>query len=237
VAIAPSLDSQAYAPAARLRLLIIDEQPLLREGLRASLASESTIDVVAAAGSMNEAIALATQHAPGVVLTELHAGSGGLGELMAGLERAGLRPHVVVLTRLAGEQQVRQAVAAGVRAYVSKDDGYSELLEALRVVATGRRFFSDTVESQILAQYADRVLARHGTSAASITPREREVLARIGQGQTNKGVARALHLSVKTVEKHRSNVMRKLNLHNTAALTVYAIRQGLISPEESRGDG
>jgi DNA-binding NarL/FixJ family response regulator len=237
MAMAPSLESQTYAPAARLRLLIVDEQPLLREGLRASLASESSIDVVAAAGSMNEAIALAAQHAPGVVLTELRAGSGGLGELMAGLERARQQPHVVVLTRQAGEQQVRQAIAAGVRAYVSKDDGYSELLEALRVVAVGRRFFSDTVESQILAQYAERVLARHSTSGASITPREREVLARIGQGQTNKDIARALHLSVKTVEKHRSNVMRKLNLHNTAALTVYAIRQGLISPDESRGDG
>ena len=220
-----------------MRLLIIDEQPLLREGLRASLASESTIDVVAAAGSMNEAITLAAQHAPGVVLTELRAGGGGLVELMAGLERARLQPHVVVLTRQAGEHQVRQAITAGVRAYICKDDGYSELLEALRVVADGRRFFSDTVESQILAQYAERVLARHSTSGASITPREREVLARIGQGQTNKDIARALHLSVKTVEKHRSNLMRKLGLHNTAAVTVYAIRQGLVSQDDAAGGG
>ena len=95
--------------------------------------------------------------------------------------------------------------------------------------AAGRRFFSDSVETSILTQYAERVAARFAGAATPITPREREVLARIGQGQTNKVIAKALRLSVKTVEKHRSNLMRKLGLHNTAAVTVYAIRQGLVS--------
>ncbi|MDE2220214.1 MAG: response regulator transcription factor, partial [Gammaproteobacteria bacterium] len=124
--------------------------------------------------------------------------------------------------------QMRQAMQAGARAYLLKDDGYVELLEALRVGGSGRRFFSDSIESRILSQYAERVAARFAVAAAPITPRAREVLALIGAGEPNKGIAKALRLSVKTVEKHRSNLMRKLGLHNTAAVTVYAIRQGLV---------
>ena len=134
-----------------------------------------------------------------------------------------------MLSGQAGEAQLRLALAAGVRAYLLKDDGYAELLEALRVVGSGRRFFSDSVESKILARYAERVTARFAEGGVPITPREREVLARIGAGQTNKAIAKALHLSVKTVEKHRSNLMRKLKLHNSAAVTVYALRHGLLS--------
>jgi DNA-binding NarL/FixJ family response regulator len=211
-----------------LRVLLVDDIAVLRDGLRVSLGSEAGIEVVGAARSVPEALRIAAQTAPQLVVSDLQAGGQSLADLVAGLARIGCSARVLVLTSQAGEAQMRLAMQAGARAYLLKDDGYAELLEALRVVGAGRRFFSDKVESRILAQYSERVAARFAVAAAPITPREREVLALIGAGEPNKVIAKSLHLSVKTVEKHRSNLMRKLGLHNTAAVTVYAIRQGLV---------
>jgi two-component system response regulator NreC len=215
-----------------IRVLLVDENDMVRNGLRAALASEPSIEVVAVASTIENALALATRLKPGLIVTELHASGQSAVDLLKSLRQANNNARVLVLTSEASEVQMRLAMSAGASAYLMKEDGYSELLEALRVVHAGRRFFSDSVESTILEQYAERIAARFAVVAAPITPREREVLARIGQGQTNKGIAKALHLSVKTVEKHRSNLMRKLGLHNTAAVTVYAMRQGLVDQGE-----
>ena len=212
-----------------LRVLVVDEHEVLRNGLRASLGSESNLAVIGAAASIDEALALVAQEDPQLIICDLKVAGRSVTELLGALAAAHSAARVLVLSSQAEEPMMRLAMAAGARAYLLKDDGYAELLEALRVVGAGRRFFSDSVETSILTQYAERVAARFAEAATPITPREREVLARIGQGQTNKAIAKALRLSVKTVEKHRSNLMRKLGLHNTAAVTVYAIRQGLVS--------
>ena len=218
--------------AGKLRVLLVDETAVLRDGLRVSLGSEAGIEVVGAARSVPEALRIAAQTEPHLVVTDLQVGGQSVADLLAALAKAGRAARVLVLTSQAGEPQMRLAMLAGARAYLLKDDGYAELLEALRVVGAGRRFFSDSVESRILAQYAERVAARFAVAAAPITAREREVLALIGAGEANKSIAKALCLSVKTVEKHRSNLMRKLGLHNTAAVTVYAIRQGLAGRQQ-----
>ena len=212
-----------------LRVLVVDEHEVLRNGLRASLGSESNLAVIGAAASIDEALALVAQEDPQLIICDLKVAGRSVTELLGALAAAHSAARVLVLSSQAEEPMMRLAMAAGARAYLLKDDGYAELLEALRVVGAGRRFFSDSVETSILTQYAERVATRFAEAATPITPREREVLARIGQGQTNKAIAKALRLSVKTVEKHRSNLMRKLGLHNTAAVTVYAIRQGLVS--------
>ena len=214
---------------AGLRVLVVDEHEVLRNGLRASLGSESNLAVVGAAASIEEALALVAQEDPQLIICDLKVAGRSVTELLGALAAAHSAARVLVLSSQAEEPMMRLAMSAGARAYLLKDDGYAELLEALRVVGAGRRFFSDSVETSILTQYAERVATRFAEAATPITPREREVLARIGQGQTNKVIAKALRLSVKTVEKHRSNLMRKLGLHNTAAVTVYAIRQGLVS--------
>jgi DNA-binding NarL/FixJ family response regulator len=219
-----------------LRVLLVDERSVLRDGLRVSLGSEAGIEVVGAARTFAEALRVAAQTDPQLIVSDLEVAGRSIGELIEGLARARSAARVLVLAGQAGEAQLRRALAAGVRAYLLKDDGYAELLEALRVVGSGRRFFSDSVESKILGRYAERVAARFAESAAPITPREREVLARIGAGQTNKAIAKALHLSVKTVEKHRSNLMRKLKLHNSAAVTVYALRHGLLGAAQAAPD-
>ena len=220
----------------KLRVLLVDEREAFRSSLRASLQVEPDIEVVGIAGTFEEALALVAQSNPRLVVSDLDVSGRSVTDLIAGLAATKSRARLLVLSSRSSEAQMRLAMSAGASAYLLKDDGYEELLEALRVVDAGRRFFSDSVESMILTQYAERVAARFAVTAAPITPREREVLARIGQGQTNKVIAKALKLSVKTVEKHRSNLMRKLGLHNTAAVTVYAIRQGLVS-QENMGEG
>jgi DNA-binding NarL/FixJ family response regulator len=220
----------------KLRVLLIDERAVLRDGLRVSLGSEAGIEVVGAARTYAEALRIAAQTDPQLIVSDLQVAGRPVNELVEALANARSAARVLVLAGQAGEAQLRLALAAGVRAYLLKDDGYAELLEALRVVGLGRRFFSDSVESTILARYAARVAARFAESSAPITPRERQVLARIGAGQTNKAIAKALHLSVKTVEKHRSNLMRKLKLHNSAAVTVYAIRHELLSGAQAAAD-
>jgi DNA-binding NarL/FixJ family response regulator len=227
------LNGHDLIQAGILRVLLVDEIAVLRDGLRVSLGSEAGIEVVGAARSVPEALRIAAQTQPQLVVADLQIGGQSLADLVASLARIGCGARVLVLTSQAGEEHMRLAMQAGARAFLLKDDGYAELLEALRVVGAGRRFFSDSVESLILTQYAERVAARFAVAAAPITPREREVLALIGAGEPNKVIAKKLHLSVKTVEKHRSNLMRKLGLHNTAAVTVYAVRQGLVGRAQS----
>jgi len=216
-----------------LRVLLVDDDNLLRDGLQAALLAEPLTEVVGIARSIEEALALTARHNPNLIITELQIGGKSAIDLIAAVIKAKSTTRVLVLTSETDEVKMRLAMSAGAGGYVMKEDGYAELLESLRVVSAGRRFLSATVESAILSQYAARVAARFAVSAALITPREREVLARIGQGQTNKAIANALRLSVKTVEKHRSNLMRKLGLHNTAGVTVYAIRQGLVNQDKS----
>jgi DNA-binding NarL/FixJ family response regulator len=220
-----------------VRVLLVDDREIVRQGLESALATEPYIEVVGGAGSVPEALALAKQSSPTIIVAEMHVGECSAVDLIEGLRAAGSAARVVVLSGEANESQMRRAMSGGARGYLLKEDGYSELLEALRVVHAGRRYFSDSVESTILDQYADRVAARFAVAAAPITAREREVLARIGQGQSNKAIAKALRLSVKTIEKHRSNLMRKLGLHNTAAVTVYAMRQGLVNQQQIAGAG
>lgn len=216
-----------------LRVLLVDDDELLRNGLHAALVAETLAEVIGTASSLDEALVLEARHSPNVIITELQIGDHSAIDLIAALLKAKSTTRVLVLTSETNDAKMRLAMSAGACGYLMKEDGYAELLESLRAVSAGRRFFSATVESAILAQYAARVAARFAVSTALITPREREVLARIGQGQTNKAIANALRLSVKTVEKHRSNLMRKLGLHNTAGVTVYAMRQGLVNQDKS----
>lgn len=214
-----------------MRVVLVDDDRIVRAGLRAALGSEAGFAVVGDAATIPEALAMALRLVPRVVLAEAQVGDTSVVALVRALREAGSAARVLVLAGDAAKLSVSEVMKAGASGVVLKEDGYSELLEGLKVVAAGRRFFSDTIETQVLQDYVERLASRHAGESAPITPREREVLARIGQGQSNKVIAKGLGLSVKTVEKHRSNLMRKLGLHNTAAVTVYALRQGLVSQD------
>jgi DNA-binding NarL/FixJ family response regulator len=155
-------------------------------------------------------------------------------ELLGEIQRLAPMARKLVLTAHEGEPYIRSALNAGANGYILKDASCAELMLAIRTVSVGQQFLCKGVASKILTGYLSGRAAGEQRAAGpaaghSITGREREVLTRIALGNSNKSIARELGLSPKTVEKHRSNLMRKLQLHNAAAITMFAIRNGMTS--------
>jgi two-component system response regulator NreC len=215
-----------------LSLLLVDDHTILREGLRSLLELQPDLRVVGEAGTFDEAIRLASSLQPAIVLTDIGlADHSGL-LLVRELRKVCPAARVVLLTAHASEEYIRAGLDAKADGYVLKDSGHAELITAIRTVATGQQFLCKAVASRVLATYL------HNGSAGSprdplqsVTARERQVLTRIASGYSNKVVARELNLSVKTIEKHRANLMRKLSLHNAADITRFALNHYLMATE------
>ena len=218
--------------AATVRVLLVDDHAILREGLRALLELEADIEVVGEAAEYEEALNLAIRLLPDVVLTDIGLpGRSGL-SLVTELRKQCPRSRVVLLTAHASEEYIRAGLDAKADGYVLKDSGHAELIAAIRSAAKGQQFLCQAVANTVMATYLKR--GKQGevvTPLQSITTRERQVLVRIASGLSNKSVARELNLSVKTVEKHRANLMRKLALHNAADITRFALNHHLIARE------
>jgi DNA-binding NarL/FixJ family response regulator len=210
--------------ATRIGVLLVDDHAMLREGLRALLELEADIDVLGEAGTFEEALQIATRVMPDVVLTDIGLpGRSGL-SLVTELRKQCPKARVVLLTAHGSEEYLRAGLDARADGYVLKDSGHAELIQAIRAVVKGQQFLCKAIASTVLATVHNRTA--RGVAASplqSLTTRERQVLTRVASGQSNKTVARELSLSVKTVEKHRGNLMRKLALHNAADITRFAL--------------
>jgi len=210
-------------------IVIIESHGILREGLNALIELEADLRVVGEASTAAEGLRKVQSTDPALVITDLApAVSSGL-RMIEQLRASSspTRPRVLVLTAYCTDEYIRAALAAGADGYVLKDAGRSELLRAIRSVIAGQTYFSEPVSARVVSGYLHRSDATLGASTR-ITEREREVLTHVALGESNKRVALALHLSIKTVEKHRANLMRKLELHNTASVTLFAVRNGLV---------
>ena len=214
---------------AEIRVLLVDDHAIERQGVRSLLDAQPDIQVVAEAGDGLEALPLVGQCHPDVVVTET------IMPRMNGLELTGqlLRRYpelkVLVLTRNEREDCVLRLVQAGANGYLLKTVDRSDLLTAVRAVVRGGRVLQPAALEAVLDDYLQRVRepsARRYTAA--LTAREREVLKLIAEGNTNQDIAELLCLSRKTVETHRSNIMDKLDLHKVTDLVKYAIREGLV---------
>ena len=215
--------------AAEIRVLLVDDHAIERQGVRSLLDAQPDIRVVAEAGDGLEALPLISQCHPDVVITET------IMPRMNGLELTGqlLRRYpdlkVLVLTRNDREDCVLRLVQAGAGGYLLKTVDRSDLLSALRAVVRGGRVLQPAALEAVLDDYLQRVREPAGRRyAVELTAREREVLKLIAEGNTNQDIAELLCLSRKTVETHRSNIMDKLNLHKVTDLVKYAIREGLV---------
>ena len=215
--------------AAEIRVLLVDDHAIERQGVRSLLDAQPDIRVVAEAGDGLEALPLISQCHPDVVITET------IMPRMNGLELTGqlLRRYpdlkVLVLTRNDREDCVLRLVQAGAGGYLLKTVDRSDLLSALRAVVRGGRVLQPAALEAVLDDYLQRVREPSGRRyAVELTAREREVLKLIAEGNTNQDIAELLCLSRKTVETHRSNIMDKLNLHKVTDLVKYAIREGLV---------
>jgi DNA-binding NarL/FixJ family response regulator len=220
----------------RIRIVLVEDHVVLREGLKALIEIEADFHVVAEFSCVEDSLEGIRDLQPDLVLTDLaFPGRSGI-ELLAEVQRLSPLTRNLVLTAHENEEYIRAALQAGANGYVLKDASGAELMLAIRTVAVGQQFLCKAVANKIPSGcLADDQRPSCATVAQSITGREREVLTRIARGSSNKLIARELGVSPKTVEKHRSNMMRKLQLHNVAAITTFAIRNGITGTEPFSG--
>lgn len=213
----------------RLKVLIADDHGVVRKGLRLLLEQYPEIEVVGEAANGREALRLTTELSPNVVLMDVAM------PLLNGIDaaeqirKAGSQVGIIMLTMHADESYVLRALSAGVKGYLLKESAEDDLLRAVKAVAEDRPFFSPAITQTLLEDYM-RVLKQEGLSDSFelLTAREREVLQLLAEGKSNKEVAAILDVSLYTVESHRTNLMQKLNLHNTAEIVLYAVRKNLV---------
>lgn len=213
----------------QIRALLADDHGLLRKGVRSVLAQDPGIAIVGEAGDGSEAVRLAEQLAPDVVVMDVAMpGLNGL-DAAAQITRKSRRIGVIVLTMYSDEEYLIRAVSAGIRGYLLKDSAEPDLIRAVKAVAMGNTFFSPAIADTLIDDYRAR-LQRDDLrdSYELLTDRERQVLQLLAEGKTNKDVATILSLGVSTVESHRLNLMKKLDLHNTAELVLYAVRKKVL---------
>jgi len=211
-------------------VVLVEDHAILREGLRALIDLEPDLKVVGEAGTGAEGVRAVQGLKPTLVITDLAMPGGSGLEFIEELRAAGPNLRVLVLTAYCTDEYIELALSAGADGYVLKDASRAELLQAIRAVMAGQKYFSKPVSARLVSGYLRR--NDPADPCPAITEREREVLIRIALGESNKRVAVALCLSVKTVEKHRANLMRKLELHNTAAVTMFAVRSGLVPMQD-----
>lgn len=207
------------------RLLIADDHALFREGIKALL-PPAEFEVVAEAANGQDAIRLTRSHKPDIALLDISMpGLNGVDAAREAL-RTSPRTKVIVLTMHKDNAYLAEALRAGVRGYILKSRGATELVAALREVAHGDVYISPGL-SQVMAE---SYFAGDTSVANPLSPRERQVLQLIAEGRTTKEVAATLCISPKTAESHRQRIMGKLDIHETASLVRYAIRSGLVQP-------
>ncbi len=212
-----------------IRVVLCDDHAIVRAGIRALLERQGDISIVAEAGSGHEVVAVAQQLQPDVILLDLSMPSGNGLDAIARIRSLAPRCRVLVLSMHSAPEYVRPALRAGAHGYLVKGSGLSDLLRAVRIILDGGQYVGSELESIVSTGVLSP--SEPEDDLERLTPREREVLQRVAQGQTNRQIASQLGLSPKTVDSHRTNLMRKLGLHDAQALTRFAVRRGLIAPE------
>jgi two-component system response regulator NreC len=212
-----------------IRILLADDHTVMRRGLRALLDRQNGFVVVAEAADGREAVDVAAAVGPDVAVIDI--GMPNLNGIEAAIRITEKRPEtaVVILSMHADESYVLRALKSGARGYLLKDSPEEDLINAIRAVHRGKAFFSPEI-SKMLAEDYMRQMRQRGVedSYELLTPREREILQMLGEGNSNKDVATKLNLSLHTVETHRGNILEKLNLHSTAEMILYAVRKGIV---------
>jgi two-component system response regulator NreC len=214
----------------KIKILIADDHDVVRSGLKMLFHSAGDFSVVAEASNGNDAITLVAKHKPSVAILDISMpGKNGI-EATGVIKREHPSTKVLILTIHENEEYVYQMVRAGANGYVLKDAGKKELFAAVRAVAAGERFFSPGISKIIIEEFIRRAQAENVPSSLSpLTKRETQILSYIALGLKNPEIAEKLFLSVRTIDTHRTNIMYKLNIHNTAQLVRYAIEHGLAS--------
>jgi DNA-binding NarL/FixJ family response regulator len=213
-----------------IRVLLADDHGVVRKGLRFVLESESGIEVAGEAGDGRQAIEMAGEVNPHVVVMDIAMPRLNGIDATAQIVKRYPETGVIILSMYSDEEYLLRALSAGAKGYLLKDTAESELVTAVRTVAAGKPFFSPDISKTLLEDYLRQLRQRGLTDSYDLlSDREKEVLQLLAEGKTNKEVATVLNLSPYTVETHRTHIMQKLDLHNTAEIVLYAVRKKLIA--------
>jgi two-component system, NarL family, response regulator NreC len=208
----------------RIRVLLADDHAVVRQGFKMILSAQADMEIIGEAGNGREAVQLATELQPDVVVMDVAMPELNGIEATRRLATASPRTRVVALSMHKDSVYVREILRAGARGYLLKDSPAPDLISAVRAVAAGEGFLSPAVSNAVLDDYR-----KHVTDPIDLlSSREREVLQMLAEGKTNKEIAAILNLSVYTVDAHRGRIMEKLNLHSINDLVRFAVRSGLI---------
>lgn len=216
-----------------IRVILADDHQLVRAGLRALLESFTDVEVLAECSDGQEALAAVGAHRPDVVLLDITMpGMNGL-EVARRVPKASPATRVLVLSMHAGPEYVAQAMRAGIDGYLIKDAAVDELRSALDAIAAGRPYISPAISETLLHGFmrTGKTPGDAGAELDKLTARQREILQLVAEGYGTREIAARLHLSVKTIESHRSQTMDRLDIHDVPGLVRFAIRAGLISAE------
>jgi len=214
----------------KMKILLADDHDIVRAGLKSLLERQHDVDIVGEAADGRQVVRMAEELNPSIIVMDIAMPRLNGIDAAAQILRHNADTKIIILSMYADEEFLVRALTAGVKGYLLKDAVQEDLLRAVRAVATGRSFFSPAI-AQALAEDYVRQLQHKGLedSYQLLTEREREILHLLAEGKSNKEVAAILNVSPYTVETHRTHLMQKLNLHNTAEIVLYAVRKKIVS--------
>jgi DNA-binding NarL/FixJ family response regulator len=213
----------------RIQVLLADDHLVVRKGLRAILERQAGMEVVGEAADGREAVSLSGNLAPDVVIMDITMPHLNGIDATAQIVKRNPKIGVVILSVHSDETYILRALNSGAKGYLLKDSAETDLVKAVDTVALGKPFFSPSIAEALLEDYMRFLHQRNlEDSYDLLTDREKEILQLLAEGKANKEIASILNLSVYTVETHRSNLMQKLSLHNTAEIVLYAVRKKII---------
>ena len=211
------------------RFIIVDDHTIVRKGLRTLLSQNANFEIVGEGADGLEAIRLVEQLKPDLLIIDISMPKMDGTMAIKQIKKQAPKTKILVLTMHNTEDNILAALRGGANGYLLKEDSHAELLNAIDRVLAGKLYLSPGILSMVVQGYVE---AKHTVHPASgwdaLSQREKEVLKLIAEGYKSKEIAEQLYISIKTVEKHRSHLREKLNLHNTSALTKYAIEKGLV---------
>jgi len=210
-----------------VRILLADDHKLLIDGLRLVLDKQRAMEVVGVAKDGLEATRLAAQLKPDVILLDISMPRQNGIDAARNILRESPETKIIMLSMHDDRRFIQASLRTGARGYILKESAAREVIEAIGAVQNGELFFSQSVRDQVLHDYVEMMREDRDNSDSPLSGREREVLQILAEGKSTKDAADILHISVKTIESHRKQIMDKLGLHSIAELTKYAIREGL----------
>jgi len=212
-------------------ILLADDHSILRAGLRSIFENRPNLQVIAEVDNGLDALKSSLSLKPDLLITDISMPKKNGTDTIFELKKRQPETKVIALTMHTGEEHIHAALTAGADGYVLKDDSHKELLAAIESVFNGKTYLSPSICGNVVNGYLNNsVASKPVTTLETLTRREKEVIKLIAEGFRSKDIAEQLSISIKTVEKHRSNLMKKLGLHSISSLTNYAIQNGLVIP-------